>query len=225
MLLGQHDPSFDTVWELRISANASPYGCLGCLINSTLTILSARGLAHSKHQRNVKNVTFRHTELHDTKKSNLFHYAQNHIHQTSKKIVFLPCCEPVLFCPFGAQNGVQFAWAKYVFLVNQHALFVLFGCQYATLSVCSLCVTVLCVCSLCPSTLYVSSLCVSALSLCHLGVSALSVCLICVRALYVCHFYVNALSVCSLCVGTLYVCHLGASALCVCHLCVRALSP
>ena len=57
----------------------------------------------------------RHIEEHAVaqhQKSNLFHYAQNHVHQTSKKIVFLPCCEPVLFCAFGAQNRVQFAWAK-----------------------------------------------------------------------------------------------------------------
>ena len=29
-----------------------------------------------------------------------------------KKMIFLPCCEPVLFCVFDAQNRVQFAWAK-----------------------------------------------------------------------------------------------------------------
>ena len=54
--------------ELRISANASPYGCLGFVINSTLNILSARGLAHSERQRNVKNVALRSAELHNTKK-------------------------------------------------------------------------------------------------------------------------------------------------------------
>ena len=32
--------------------------------------------------------------------------------KTSKKILFLPCCEPVLFCVFDAQNRVHFAWAK-----------------------------------------------------------------------------------------------------------------
>ena len=58
--------------ELRISANASPYRCLGFLINSTLNILSARGLAHSEHQRNVKNVALRNAELHNTKKACYF---------------------------------------------------------------------------------------------------------------------------------------------------------
>ena len=53
--------------ELRISANASPYGCLGFVINSTLNILSARGLTHSERQRNVKNVALRSAELHNTK--------------------------------------------------------------------------------------------------------------------------------------------------------------
>ena len=27
-------------------------------------------------------------------------------------LLFLPCCEPVFFCAFGAQNKVQFASAK-----------------------------------------------------------------------------------------------------------------
>ena len=80
MLLGQHNPSFNTVWGLRISANASPYGFLGFSINSTLNILSARGLAHSERQRNVKNVTFRNTELHNTKKA---------IYFTGPKITFI----------------------------------------------------------------------------------------------------------------------------------------
>ena len=93
------------MWELRISANASPYGFLGFVINSTLNILSARGLAHSERQRNVKNVAFRNTELHNTKKA---------IYFTTSKTTFIkhPKCEPVLFCAFGAQNRVQFAWAK-----------------------------------------------------------------------------------------------------------------
>ena len=72
MLLGQHNPTFNTVWELRISANASHYGFLGFLINSTLNILSDRGLAHSECERNVKNVTLRNTELHNTKKAIYF---------------------------------------------------------------------------------------------------------------------------------------------------------
>ena len=54
MLLGQHNPTFDTVPELRISANAGPYRFLGFVINFTLNILSARGLAHSERQGNVK---------------------------------------------------------------------------------------------------------------------------------------------------------------------------
>ena len=29
-----------------------------------------------------------------------------------KKIVFLQCCEPILFCAFDVRNKVQFAWAK-----------------------------------------------------------------------------------------------------------------
>ena len=72
MLLGQNNPSFNTAWELRISANASSYGFLGFLINSTLNILSSQGLAHPERQRNVKNVTFRNTELHNTKKAIYF---------------------------------------------------------------------------------------------------------------------------------------------------------
>ena len=72
MLLGQHYPTFNTMWELRISANASPYGFLGFVINSTLNILSARGLAHSERQKNVKNVTLRNTELRNTKKAIYF---------------------------------------------------------------------------------------------------------------------------------------------------------
>ena len=80
MLLGQYNPSLNTVWELRISANASPYGFLGFLKNTTLNILSARGLAHSERHRNVKNVTFRNTELHGTKKA---------IYFTTPKITFI----------------------------------------------------------------------------------------------------------------------------------------
>ena len=112
MLLGQHHHTFNTMLELRISANASPYGCLGFVINSTLNILSARGLAHSERQRNVKNVTLRNTELHNTKKAIYFTTSKITFIKHPKKIVFLPCCEPVLFCAFGAQNRVQFAWAK-----------------------------------------------------------------------------------------------------------------
>ena len=51
-------------------------------------------------------------ELRNAKESNLFHYAQKHVHQTCKKIVILPFCERVLFCAFDAQNRVQFAWPK-----------------------------------------------------------------------------------------------------------------
>ena len=80
MLLGQHNPTFNTVWELCISANASPYGFLGFVINSTLNILSARGLPHSERQRNVKDVTLRITELHNTKKA---------IYFTTSKIRFI----------------------------------------------------------------------------------------------------------------------------------------
>ena len=65
---------------LRISANASPYGFLGFVVNSTLNILSARGLAHSERRRNVKNVTLRNTELHNTKKA---------IYFTTSKITFI----------------------------------------------------------------------------------------------------------------------------------------
>ena len=80
MLLGQHNPSFNTVWELCISANASPYRFLGFLMHSALNILSARGLAHSERQRNAKNVTLRNMELHKTKKA---------IHFTTLKITFI----------------------------------------------------------------------------------------------------------------------------------------
>ena len=72
MLLRHNNPTFNTVWELRISANASPYGFSGFVINSTLNILSARGLVHSERQRNVKTVTLRNTELHNTKKAIYF---------------------------------------------------------------------------------------------------------------------------------------------------------
>ena len=112
MLPGQHNPNFNTVWELRISAKASPYGLLRFVINSAFAILSARGLAHSERQRNVKNVTLRNTELHNTKKAIYFTTSKITFMKHPKKIVFLPCCEPVLFCAFGAQNRVQFAWAK-----------------------------------------------------------------------------------------------------------------
>ena len=80
MLLGQHNPTFNTVWELRISANASPYGFLRFVTNSAFDMLSARGLAHSERQRNVKNVTLRNTELHNTKKA---------IYFTTSKITFI----------------------------------------------------------------------------------------------------------------------------------------
>ena len=73
MLHEQHNPTFNTVWELRISANASP-------VNSTLNILSARGLAHSEGQRNVKNVTLRNMELHNTREA---------IYFTTPKIMFI----------------------------------------------------------------------------------------------------------------------------------------
>ena len=77
---GKHNPTFETVWELRISANASPYGFLGFVENSTLNILSGRGLAHSERQRNVNNVTLRNTELHNTKKA---------IYSSTPKITFI----------------------------------------------------------------------------------------------------------------------------------------
>ena len=80
MLPGQHNPNFNTVWELRISAKASPYGLLRFVINSAFAILSARGLAHSERRRNVKNVTLRNTELHNTKKA---------IYFTTSKITFM----------------------------------------------------------------------------------------------------------------------------------------
>ena len=72
MLLGEDNLTSNTMWELRISANASPYGFLGFVINTTLKILSARGLAQSERQRNVKNVTLRNTQLHNTKKAIYF---------------------------------------------------------------------------------------------------------------------------------------------------------
>ena len=111
MLLGQHNPTFNTACELRISANASPYGFLGFMINSTLNILSARGLAHSERQRNVKDFKLSNTELHNTKKQ----FTSLRLKSRSsniQKIVFLPCCESVLFRAFDKQNRVQFAWAK-----------------------------------------------------------------------------------------------------------------
>ena len=80
MLLGQHYPTFNTMWELRISANASPYGFLGFVINPPLNILSAPGLAHSERQRNVKNVTLRNTELRNTEKA---------IYSTTSEITFI----------------------------------------------------------------------------------------------------------------------------------------
>ena len=90
MLLGQHNLSFDTVWGLCISANASPYVFLGFLINSTLNILSARGLAHSEGQRNITNVTLRNTELRNTKKA---------IYFTTPKITFIKHPKKYFFCP------------------------------------------------------------------------------------------------------------------------------
>ena len=103
MLLGQHYPTFNTMWELRISANASPYGFLGFVINSTLNILSARGLAHSERQRNVKNVTLRNTESHNTKKA---------IYFTSSKITFIKHQKKKFVCPvanrsFSARSARQ----------------------------------------------------------------------------------------------------------------------
>ena len=73
--------------ELRISANASSYGFLCFLVNFTFSILSARGLAHSERQRNVRNVTLRNTELHNTK--NLFNYNLTSIYFTTSKIAFI----------------------------------------------------------------------------------------------------------------------------------------
>ena len=90
MLLGQHYPTFNTMWELRISANASPFGFLGFVINSTLNILSARGLAHSERQRNVENVTLRNTELRSTKEA---------IYCTTSKITFIKHPKKQFFCP------------------------------------------------------------------------------------------------------------------------------
>ena len=87
-------------------------GVSGFVINSNLNILSAGGLAHSERQRNVKNVTLRNTELHNTKKAIYFTTSKITFIKHPKKSFFLPCCEPVLFCVFGAQNRVQFAWAK-----------------------------------------------------------------------------------------------------------------
>ena len=72
MLLGQDNPSFNTVWEQRISANASPDGFLGFVINSTSNILNARGLTHSGRHGNVKNIVWRNTDLHNTKKAIYF---------------------------------------------------------------------------------------------------------------------------------------------------------
>ena len=61
-------------------ASLSLYGFLGFVINSTLNILSARGLAHSESQRNVKTVTLSNTELHNTTKA---------IYFTTPKIMFM----------------------------------------------------------------------------------------------------------------------------------------
>ena len=47
------------------------------------------------------------------KKAIYFTMPKKHVHQTSKKIVLLHCCESVILCAFDAQNRVQFAWAKY----------------------------------------------------------------------------------------------------------------
>ena len=52
----------------------------------------------------------------------------NHVHQIFKKIVFLPCCELVLFCAFGAQNRVQFAWAKILLHAHHQARWVMLCC-------------------------------------------------------------------------------------------------
>ena len=90
MLLGQHYHTLNTMWELRISANASSYGFLGFVINSTLNILGARGLAHSERQGNVKNVKLRNTELHNTKKV---------IYFTTSKIAFIKHPKKEFFCP------------------------------------------------------------------------------------------------------------------------------
>ena len=39
---------------------------------------------------NTKNVLFRDTESRNAKQGNLFHFAQKHVHQTSKKKLFCP---------------------------------------------------------------------------------------------------------------------------------------
>ena len=90
MLLRQHNLSFNTVWEVCICANASPYGFLGFLINSILNILSARGLVHSEGQRNIKSVTLRNTELRNTKKA---------IYFTTPKMTFIKHPIKTFFCP------------------------------------------------------------------------------------------------------------------------------
>ena len=112
MLRGQHNPTFNTVYRAAYSRKRQflwVFRFCGKLYFEYLECARPRAL------RTPEKCKKRHIEEHGVaqhKKSNLFHYTQNRVHQTSKKIVFLPCCEPVLFCAFGAQNRVQFAWAK-----------------------------------------------------------------------------------------------------------------
>ena len=72
MLRGQHSPTFNTVYRAAYFRKRQSLRVLGLVINSTLNILSARGLAHSERQRNVKNVTLRSAELHNTEKAFYF---------------------------------------------------------------------------------------------------------------------------------------------------------
>ena len=50
--------------------------------------------------------------MRNTKKAIYFTTSKITFIKHPKKKFFLPCCEPVLFCAFGTQNRVQFAWAK-----------------------------------------------------------------------------------------------------------------
>ena len=60
----------------------------------------------------MKNVPFQNMELHDAKKTIYFTVPKKTFIKYLKKIVFLLCCEPVLFHAFDAQSRLQFAWAK-----------------------------------------------------------------------------------------------------------------
>ena len=115
MLRGQHNPTFNTVYRAAYFRKRQFFGCLGFVINSTLNILSARGLAHSERQRNVKNVALRNAELHNTKKT---------IYFPTSKITSIKHPKNSFFCPV-ANRSFSARWARKT------------GCSLRGLSLCS----------------------------------------------------------------------------------------